>query len=186
MITKRSKEFFSNIKNKILIFFFVCLSFFISYDASYAADSYIITDTSTGTSFPVTSSGGASFQASLNSTSVDWEAVTGLNLRQYNLKFINTNVTGPVGWEIYYLDAFPCYGYAQYVRIWMKMGDVNGSIRLNCLRAPQEIMLAQREAKKNQYQGVTTNLLKCKVLKDLSVPLDKCEKKPWNEFLKDQ
>jgi hypothetical protein len=129
---------------------------------------------------------GVMFRASIQSTSIDWEAVTGLRLSEYKITFANTNAAGNIGWEMYYLDEFPCYGYAQYVRTWVNAKNKDGFVRVNCLRRPLQIKLAYREAKRDEWQGRTTGILKCKVEKNLSVQLDKCEKQDWSDFAKEQ
>jgi hypothetical protein len=125
------------------------------------------------------------FRADIMSTSTDWEALTGLRLSEYKMTFEGTKAAAGAGWEIYYLDAFPCYGYAQYVRTWTDAKTKDASVRANCVRRPTEISLAYRVAKKSDPQGRTTGMLKCRVEKNLTVDLTKCEKQNWSEFAKD-
>lgn len=121
------------------------------------------------------------FRMDIMSTSTDWEAVTGLRLSEYKIIFTGTKAAG-AGWEIYYLDAFPCYGYAQYVRAWADAKTNDASVRALCIRRPMEISLAYRAAKKNDPQGRTTGILKCRVEKNMTVDLGKCEKQNWSDF----
>ena len=153
------------------------------------ADKYVVVNTNTGAKIPVTGdTQGAKtvFSANIQSTSVDWEAISGLQLREYRISFDGAKATGNTGWEMYYMDGFPCYGYAQYVRVWMNTMNHDGEIRINCLRRPENIVLAYRVAKKDESQNRTTGILKCKVEKNLSVGLDKCEKIDWNDFANDK
>ena len=71
-------------------------------------------------------------RVSVFSTTVDWEAVTGLSLRQYtgtvrgvDKKFVKE------GLVLYYLDSFPCYGEADSVRVWLSPnGKMSGNLRI--------------------------------------------------------
>ena len=127
----------------------------------------------------------AIFRASIQSTSVDWEAVTGLRLREYTITFANTRAAGNVGWEMYYFDEFPCYGSGQFVRTWVNSRNSDGTIRVICLRRPTEVSLAYRVAGKNDGQGRTTGVLRCKVERNLSVKLDECKTESWSDFARD-
>ncbi|MDR1071702.1 MAG: hypothetical protein LBL21_03610 [Rickettsiales bacterium] len=158
------------------------------------ADNYVIVDKSTcaGGSCveipvnPDPDGGGAPvFRADIQSTSVDWEAVSGLRLREYKLTFSGTNVVGKIGWEMYFLDGFPCYGFAQYTRTWVGQKKGDGFLRANCVRQPKEILLAYRVAKKEEFQGRTTGILKCPVAKNMVVKLDECEKQDWADFARE-
>lgn len=127
----------------------------------------------------------ATFRANIQSTSTDWEAISGLRLSEYKITFSGNKAVGKTGWEMYFLDEFPCYGYGQYVRTWIGANDKNGLVRANCLKQPKEIKLAYRVAKKNDPQGRTTGILKCRVEKNLSIDLSKCDKQDWSDWAKD-
>ncbi|MDR3208392.1 MAG: hypothetical protein LBT45_00925 [Rickettsiales bacterium] len=122
------------------------------------------------------------FRADIQSTSVDWEAVSGLRLREYKITFSGTKAAGSTGWEMYYLDGFPCYGFAQYTRTWVSQKNGDGFLRANCVRQPKEILLAYRSAKKEDSQGRTTGILRCAVSKNLVVKLDECTSQDWSDF----
>jgi hypothetical protein len=173
--------------NKKIALFSCLLGVFFAFNSF--ADKYVVVNTNTGAKIPVTGdTNGAKnvFSANIQSTSVDWEAISGLPLHEYRISFDGKKAAGNIGWEMYYMDGFPCYGYAQYVRAWVNSMDSQGEIRLNCLRRPENITLSYRIAKKDESQNRTTGILKCKVEKNLSVGLDKCEKVNWNDFAKDK
>ena len=124
-------------------------------------------------------------RSSITTTSVDWESATGLRLGEFKITFANTRVAGNTGWEMYYLDGFPCYGSGQFVRTWVNSKNSDGFIRIVCLRRPAEIKLAYRVAGKNDSQGRTTGILSCKVENNLSVKLDECMAETWSDFTRD-
>jgi len=162
----------------------------IIFSLSLYANRYVVTDTTTGVTVPVNPDnvagpGTAVFRADIQSTSVDWEAVTGLRLREFTITFANTRAAGNVGWEMYFLDEFPCYGSGQFVRTWVNSRNSDGTIRVICLRRPEEIRLAYRVAGRNDWQGRTTGVLRCKVERNLSVRLDQCESETWADFARD-
>ena len=71
-------------------------------------------------------------RVALFSTTVDWEAVTGLHLNQYigKIKGVDKALVKQ-GLVLYYLDAFPCYGEAGNVRVWLSPnGKPNQNLRL--------------------------------------------------------
>jgi hypothetical protein len=127
---------------------------------------------------------GAGFRADIQSTSVDWEAVSGLRLSEYKITFANAKAAG-AGWEMYFLDEFPCYGVGQYVRAWVGRNSDGGFLRANCIRRPDQVRLAYRPAKKNDPQGRTDGILKCRVDKNLSVDLSACERQDWADWAKE-
>jgi hypothetical protein len=155
------------------------------------ADRYVITDKTTGITMPVNPDGSAIdgiqpvFRADIQSTSVDWEAATGLRLREYKITFSNAKAAGQVGWEMYYLDEFPCYGSAQYVRAWVSAKNNDGFLRANCLRQPKQIKMAYRVAARDDWQSRTTGILTCKVDKNLVVNLAECGEQKWSDFAKE-
>lgn len=117
----------------------------------------------------------------IQSASVDWEAATGAKLREYKINFANTKGAG-TGWEMYYLDAFPCYGVGQYVRAWVSAKENDAFVRLLCVFQPKEIKFAYRPAKRDDRQSRATGILQCKVEKNLSVKLDSCAATSWAEY----
>jgi len=128
-------------------------------------------------------------RVSLFSTTVDWQGVTGLPLSQYTGYFRGTNRSLlKNGLILYYLDAFPCYGEADSVRVWISpMGEMVGHLRLVCIAAPKEIKFAYRNAPQDAEQAETTGLLICPATGDyeLEIDLSKCEKGPnWADFNK--
>ena len=79
-------------------------------------------------------------RVSIFSTTTDWAALTGLPLEQYIGKFTWTNADVRQSIVLYYLDAFPCYGEADSVRIWLGPNrQSTGILRLVCVHAPTEI-----------------------------------------------
>ena len=128
-----------------------------------------------------------SSRISLFSTTVDWEAVTGLSLAQYRGHFTGRNKSLlKNGLILYYLDSFPCYGEADSVRVWISpYGDDVGPLRLVCIYPPREIKFAYRNAPQDAEQAETTGLLTCPVSGDyeLHIDLSKCERGPdWKKF----
>ena len=126
-------------------------------------------------------------RVSLFSTTVDWRGVTVLSLSQYTGKFVGQNRSLlKNGLVLYYLDAFPCYGEADSVRVWISpMGDVTGTLRLVCVHAPEKISFAWRNAPQDAEQAETTGILTCPVSGDyeLQIDLSKCEKGPdWKDY----
>ncbi|MDR0803687.1 MAG: hypothetical protein LBO08_01170 [Rickettsiales bacterium] len=134
-------------------------------------------------SFPVSLL--AAPRPSIFSTSSDWERVSGLHLREYQIpvKRGGQNI-GKLGWELYYLDGFPCYGQSEDVRAWIDpVKDRDAYFRIVCLAKPTEIKLAWREAGSETYQNTTTGILTCKIGRDMIVNLSNCERGPdWDEF----
>lgn len=126
-------------------------------------------------------------RVSLFSTTVDWHGVTGLPLSQYTGHFRGTDRTLlKNGLILYYLDAFPCYGEADSVRVWISpMGEMVGHLRLVCIAAPKEIKFAYRNAPQDAEQAETTGLLTCPATGDYEFEIDisKCKRGPdWADF----
>ena len=123
---------------------------------------------------------------SLFSTTTDWAALTGLPLRQFTGEFKWSNSDVGRGMVMYYLDAFPCYGEADSVRIWLgpnKQHD--GKLRLVCVHAPTEISFTWRDATRDADQAQSTGLLKCPVTGDyeLTIDMSKCTRGPdWKDY----
>ena len=128
---------------------------------------------------------------SIFSTSVDWEATTGLRLRQYSAKFSRGKAVHGPGWEMYILDSFPCVGQAEFARVWVgpKAGvsnDFDSKMYITCLYPPKTMNFAWREARKRDDQGQTKGMISCPVKDsgtELSIELDQCkEVGDWKDF----
>ena len=124
---------------------------------------------------------------SIFSTTVDWEAVTGLSLGQYRGKFTGNNkALIKQGLVLYYLDAFPCYGEADSVRVWIAPnGKAVGSLRFVCITKPEYISFAWRNATEDALDARSTGILVCPVKGDreLTIDLSKCERgKDWKDM----
>ncbi len=124
---------------------------------------------------------------SIFSTSTDWEALTGLQLRQYSARFIpDKTLIGRQGLVLYYLDGFPCYGLGYGVRVWLgPRGDDDGELHIACVYPPTEIKLTYRNATRDADQAQSTGMLTCPVTGDgeLVIDLSKCLRSPdWSEF----
>ena len=123
---------------------------------------------------------------SIFSTTTDWAALTGLPLRQYVGKFSWNNADVKQGLVLYYLDAFPCYGEADSVRVWLGPNKQSeGRLRLVCVHAPTEISFTWRNATRDADQAQSTGILKCPVTGDyeLTIDLSKCTRGPdWKEY----
>lgn len=125
-------------------------------------------------------------RVSIFSTTTDWAALTGLPLRQFTGKFTWSNSDVKDGLVLYYLDAFPCYGEADSVRIWLgPRKQSEGILRLVCVHAPKTISFTWRNAKRDADQAQSTGLLTCPVTGDyeLSIDISKCTYGPeWREY----
>ncbi|MBP5485277.1 MAG: hypothetical protein J6Y07_01035 [Alphaproteobacteria bacterium] len=123
---------------------------------------------------------------SIFSTTTDWAALTGLPLKQYVGKFTWKNSDVERGIVLYYLDAFPCYGEADSVRIWLGPNkQSSGILRLVCVHAPNEISFTWRYATRDADQAQSTGLLKCPVTGDyeLNIDFSKCVRGPeWKDY----
>lgn len=123
---------------------------------------------------------------SLFSTTTDWAALTGLPLRQFVGKFSWTNADVARGLVMYYLDAFPCYGEADSVRIWLGPNrQSTGKLRLVCVHAPKNISFTWRNATRDADQAVSTGILNCPVTGEyeLDIDISKCTRGPdWQEY----
>ena len=125
-------------------------------------------------------------RVSIFSTTTDWAALTGLPLRQFvgNFKWSNSDVKQ--GLVLYYLDAFPCYGEADSVRIWLgPQKQSEGKLRLVCVHAPKNISFTWRNAKRDADQSVSTGILNCPVSgeRELDIDISKCTRGPeWSEY----
>lgn len=126
-------------------------------------------------------------RVSIFSTTVDWQAVTGLPWRQ----FIGT-VTGTdksfvkQGLVLYYLDSFPCYGEADSVRVWLSpKGKMSGNLRLVCVHKPETISFSWRNADEQALDAVSTGIITCPVKgdRDFVIDIAECERgKDWKEY----
>lgn len=127
-------------------------------------------------------------RVSIFSTSTDWQAVTGLNLNQYTATFRpDSRLIGRQGLILYYLDAFPCYGLAYGVRVWLgPNGKNDGALQIACVAAPTEIHFAYRNASRDADQATTTGILTCPVAgrtHELTIDLSRCTVGPdWPEY----
>ena len=125
-------------------------------------------------------------RVSIFSTTTDWAALTGLPLRQFMGDFSWSNSDVMRGMVLYYLDAFPCYGEADSVRIWLgpnKQSD--GKLRLVCVHAPEKISFAWRTATRDADQSQSTGILTCPVTGEykLKIDISKCVRGPeWKEY----
>jgi len=125
------------------------------------------------------------------STSADWESITGLRYAQFNLNFVRDNSIGTRGMEIYFLDSFPCIGQAQDARQWISPSknsaqDKDASMALNCVKRPEQVRFAWREARRDDFQNTTTGIIVCDLPsgkgRDITIKLQDCTRgKNWNE-----
>ncbi|MDR1207108.1 MAG: hypothetical protein LBK26_01700 [Rickettsiales bacterium] len=129
------------------------------------------------------------------STSIDWEAVTGLRLREYQIKFGRDRTVTNIGIELYFLDAFPCYGQTESGRLWVspamnfEWDDSNAARgRITCLAVPKTMQFAWREVSKNANQGRTAGILVCETAAaggTIQVHLENCTQGPeWKDYAK--
>jgi hypothetical protein len=129
----------------------------------------------------------APLRVSVFSTTVDWEAVTGLHLQQYTGKVSGTSkYLVKEGLVLYYLDAFPCYGEADSVRVWLSpTGKMSGNLRIVCLYKPETISFAYRNATEEETDGRSIGLLTCPIegKRDFKIDISKCIRgKDWTEY----
>lgn len=126
-------------------------------------------------------------RVSIFSTTVDWAAVTGIPLKQFigTIKGHDKSFVKQ-GLVLYYLDAFPCYGEADSVRVWLSPnGKMSGHLRLVCLYKPETISFAWRNADEQASEAVSTGILKCPVdgERNFTIDISKCERgKDWKEI----
>jgi len=124
---------------------------------------------------------------SLFSTTVDWEGVTGLSLHQYTgkIKGIDRDFVKQ-GLVLYYLDAFPCYGEASNVRVWLSpSGKPDQDLRLVCIHKPEKISFAWRNADQDALDARTTGIITCPIDGDrnFTVDISKCERgEDWSKM----
>ena len=126
-------------------------------------------------------------RVSVFSTTVDWAAVTGLTLNQYVGKISGVDKSFVKnGLVLYYLDAFPCYGEADSVRVWLSpTGKMSGFLRLVCVYKPETISFAWRNATEDATQARSTGILTCPVTggTNFRIDISKCERGPdWTEY----
>ncbi len=90
------------------------------------------------------------------------------------------------GLVLYYLDAFPCYGEADSVRVWVSPnGKMVGNLRIVCIGKPEKISFAWRNATEDANQARTTGILTCPVdgNRNFTIDISKCERGPnWTEY----
>ncbi len=119
------------------------------------------------------------------STSTDWEPVTGLRLRQYDIDFRrDEKLIGHPGMQIYYLDGFPCYGQPDKTEMWFGPANADrNNIRIVCLYLPEQLHFGWRVAERNSLQDATTGILTCPLSRDAIVDMAECVKgKDWKEI----
>ena len=127
-------------------------------------------------------------RVSIFSTTTDWQALTGLLLNEYRGVFKpDSKLIGSKGIVLYYLDAFPCYGLGDGVRVWMGPNNkYDGTLRIACVYAPETIMFSYRHATRDADDARNTGMLTCPVKSDgreLHIDMAKCEKgKDWSEY----
>jgi len=129
---------------------------------------------------------------SIFSTSTDWEAVTGLRLNQYKVIFGRDRTVTNVGVELYYLDAFPCYGQTESVRAWISPSrnfawDKDNFMRITCLFIPKTMQFAYRpEVTRNASQARTKGILTCETTRsggDIMIHLENCvQGEDWKDM----
>jgi hypothetical protein len=125
---------------------------------------------------------------SIFSTTTDWQALTGLPLNEYRGVFSpDSKYVGSRGIVLYYLDAFPCYGLGDGVRVWMgPNGKYDGELRIACVYAPDAIMFSYRNAARDADDARNTGMLTCPVAADgrtLNIDMSKCTRgKDWDEY----
>ena len=105
------------------------------------------------------------------STSADWEAITGLRMAAFELRFArDRSIGGGFGKELYFLDGFPCFAQAEAVRAWVGPNARNESavdtrrdtmMRIVCLYQPDTVKLAWRATGRNTGQMRTTGIMTC-------------------------
>lgn len=126
-------------------------------------------------------------RVSIFSTTVDWEAITGLRLNQYTGKITGTNKSlVKQGLVLYYLDSFPCYGQADSVRVWLSPnGKMSGDLRITCISKPEKISFAWRNAEEDAIDSKTTGIMTCPVEgnRSFTINISECEiGKKWTEY----
>jgi len=125
---------------------------------------------------------------SIFSTTTDWQALTGMSLNEYRGVFKpDAKTIGSKGLVLYYLDAFPCYGLGDGVRVWFGPGNKHdGSLRIACVYAPESIMFSYRHATRDADDATNTGMLTCPVVADgreLHMDMAKCTfGKDWTEY----
>ena len=127
-------------------------------------------------------------RVSVFSTTTDWQALTGLSLNEYRGVFTqDSKYIGSRGIVLYYLDAFPCYGLGDGVRVWMGPNNKHdGELRIACVYAPDTIMFSYRNAARDADDARNTGMLTCPVVADgrtLNIDMSKCiYGKDWDEY----
>ena len=108
--------------------------------------------------------------------------MSGLRFKEYKI----TLTSKTAGWDVYYLDAFPCYGVAEYVHARVDAKSKKTGLRLACVRAPREISLAYRLAKKDAPTGKAEGVMRCRLGANLDAELSECERTGWADFEKSE
>jgi len=125
-------------------------------------------------------------RVSIFSTTVDWEAVTGLSLHQYTGKIKGMDKSFvKQGLVLYYLDGFPCYGEASNVRVWLSpTGKPDQDLRLVCIYKPEKVSFAWRNATQDASDARTTGMITCPVDGDrhFTIDISKCKRdEDWKD-----
>ncbi|MCL1785622.1 MAG: hypothetical protein FWG39_00530 [Alphaproteobacteria bacterium] len=123
-------------------------------------------------------------------TSADWEAITGMRMSEYRVTFGRDRSVSTIGTELYFLDAFPCFGQAEAARAWVAPAtsfqmDNDARMRIVCVYPPKELQFAFREVRRDAVQGVTTGIAVCPAAhsgRNLTVRLNECERTDWNDI----
>ncbi len=126
-------------------------------------------------------------RVSLFSTSTDWAAITGLPWQQYSGQISGkSKFLVKEGLVLYYLDAFPCYGEADSVRVWLSPnGKMSGYLRLVCVHKPETVSFAYRNATEDALDARSTGILTCPVTgnHNFKIDISKCiTGKDWTEY----
>ena len=126
-------------------------------------------------------------RVSLFSTSVDWSAVTGLPWQQFRGEISGkSKLLVKEGLVLYYLDAFPCYGEADSVRVWLSPnGKMVGNLRLVCVHKPETVSFSYRNATEDALDARNTGILTCPTTgeRPFKIDISKCIRgKNWTEY----
>jgi len=115
-----------------------------------------------------------------------------MRLSEFMVSFGRDGSIGNIGWEIYFLDGFPCYGQSETARMWVSPsrhyaidGGADARGRITCLYAPKTVKLAWREARRDAAQARTRGMAVCEVEhsgRNITIRLDKCERTDWGDL----
>ena len=113
--------------------------------------------------------------------------MTGLPLRQYTGKIKGGDRDFvKQGLVLYYLNAFPCYGEASNVYVWLSpKGKASNYLRLVCVYKPEKVSFAWRNATEDAVEARTTGMITCPIEgeRDFTIDISKCEHdKDWKDI----